>query len=397
MSTVTTPSTGDRRDAARLVAAQLVMAILLGSLIALALVLDITRIGGILAALILAIALPVVLYRGWQGLTAVVITTAFISSLTVYVVIQSTYGRFAAVLATVLWLVLLYLLFRAVRGNVLAVPSDHAVLIANVWTGQVERAIGPIAPGPLPLLEAQIARIPLYVLDSDVTVENINTQAGHNVDKIVVHVLYQVSRELPQRVMSGIPNQGTFQNEVAQELSKSLADARNDPVFWERVLRKQIEEEVDDVVREVVFTAGTNAVETFRRRDELAEQARRRMDELARNHGVEIIELRFETVTVPGERFRNANLKAALERETMEKEIEAQREATRVKLVLGAEAEIEAERMRQLVHALRSADVPLTPEVVIQAIRATSDWTLDGEYTLLPPEPRKDGRDGAKK
>ena len=34
--------------------------------------------------------------------------------------------------------------------------------------------------------------------------------------------------------------------------------------------------------------------------------------------------------------------------------------------------------------ALRESNVEITPDVVIRAIRAASDWTLDGDYSLQP-------------
>jgi hypothetical protein len=59
-------------------------------------------------------------------------------------------------------------------------------------------------------------------------------------------------------------------------------------------------------------------------------------------------------------------------------------EAARVRRVLASEVEAEADRVKAIIEALRVSNVEITPDVVIRAIRAASDWVLDSDYTLLP-------------
>jgi len=69
--------------------------------------------------------------------------------------------------------------------------------------------------------------------------------------------------------------------------------------------------------------------------------------------------------------------------------------------MLTSEVEAEALRVRAIIDALRQSGVEITADIVIKAIHAASDRTLDGDYqlppttapiSLPPPPPRPDKR-----
>jgi hypothetical protein len=160
---------------------------------------------------------------------------------------------------------------------------------------------------------------------------------------------------------------------------------RTEVAFWEKLLINLIKDIAEKVIREVVFDSAQNAVEVYNRREELEEETLLKLGERMNAWGLRVVLLEFERIDVEPDRFKNANMEMVLERETRMKRIEAEREATRVRLVLQSEVDIEAERVRAIIDALRQSNVELTPDVVIKAIRAASDWVMESDYTLLPP------------
>jgi hypothetical protein len=59
-------------------------------------------------------------------------------------------------------------------------------------------------------------------------------------------------------------------------------------------------------------------------------------------------------------------------------------EADRIRQVLSSEVDAEAQRVRAIIEALKESGVEITPDVVVRAIRAASDWVMESEYSLQP-------------
>jgi hypothetical protein len=93
--------------------------------------------------------------------------------------------------------------------------------------------------------------------------------------------------------------------------------------------------------------------------------------------------LDFEQVVVKPELFKGLNREQMIERETRMKQIEADREAYRVRKIKTAEAEAEAERVAAMIRSLRDEGVELPPEVVISAIRGSDSSILEGDFIPL--------------
>lgn len=405
MTSVTSGSGYSGRLAARNVTAGIVLSVLFVSLIVIYLVTPDQRLALQIAVVILAIALPVALYGEWRSLATLAILAGFVSVAAAALLGNARFGIVGGVLLALLWLLGLFLIFRSLRNNVLIVPRDRVYLVLNNFTGEVSQVRGPIAPPPIPGVETLVAALPLYDLNDDHKIDKVNTVSGQNIDEIQVHVRYRVDPDRSALVYTGIPNRGEYQAEVAKEMGKQEHLAPLDVNFWEQLLHRLMNEELDDIVRHVVFnqTEIKRPIQAYAQRELLASQVRSELDVYVSRRGIIVNELRLEFLGVPEEKFRNPYDVDQLARESGLERVKAEREATRLRELLAAAAEVEKQRLQQIIEALHRAEVEVTPDVLKDAIRAASDWVIEGEYTLMQPEPpkpaggdKKDSKDGKK-
>jgi len=361
-----------------------------------------------LSVLIMLVGLIMSQSRSWRDIGILAIIAALVSLVAAALVGNARFGTLGTVVTTLVWEFILMALFSWGQRNILTVPRDRAILIVNRYNGLLHVAEGPIAPPLVPFVETKLAVIPLYELNTLVHLEKINTRARHNIDAIDVHVHYRVTA--PRRALGGIPNRSQAQSKIAEEMRKELNEARRDVIFWERLLNHQMELEVDDIVRAVIYNnvVAQNALEIYTNREALAEMVRERLSKLVERWGVSLINLEIERIDVNPEIFRGINKAFVREDETTLKRIEAEREATRILVTGEAEAKTEAMRVMELVRAVQSAGVDLSPEdlreIVIDAIRASSDIGFESVFghpaTEPPPTPKPAGDkkdNGAKK
>jgi regulator of protease activity HflC (stomatin/prohibitin superfamily) len=360
-----------------------------------------------LSVLIMLVGLIMSQSRSWGDIGILAIIAALVSLVAAALVGNARFGTIGTVVTTLVWGLILMALFSWGQRNILTVPRDRAILIVNRYSGLLQVAEGPIAPPLVPFVEIKLAVIPLYELNTQVHLEKINTRARHNIDAIDVHVHYRVTA--PRRALGGIPNRSQAQSKLAEEMHKELNEARRDVIFWERLLHHQMELEVDDIVRAVIYNnvVAQNALEIYTNREALAEMVRERLSKLVERWGVSIINLEIERIDVNQDIFRGINKAFVREDETTLKRIEAEREATRIVLTGEAQAESEAKRVEKLVSAVQKAGIDLSPadlrEIVIDALRASSDMGFEGVFarpTSEPPAPRPSGDkkdNGAKK
>jgi len=362
-----------------------IMGLLFLSLLVIYLVVPQSSLLTFLCVITLAISLIVALTSDWTDLNVLGMFAALVSLIAAYFLGASLrLGPIGSVLLMVLWAVALVLLFRQIRRRLWVVPDDRVVVLRNPYTGELY-----IAPSTVSPIDWVVATLPLYRLQADLEIPKINTKAGHDVDMIVVQIHFKIaSRYDAIKVLDSYTNRHKEQGDMAKELGKELETVRREVAFWERLLIKLMKDIAEKVIRDIVFDNAANAVDVYNRRDELSSQTFADLDERIDRWGLEVTLLEFERVVVEGERFKNANMETFLERETRMERIKAEREATRVRLVLETEVDIEAQRVKAIIDALRQSEVDITPDVVIRAIRAASDWVMESDYTLLPaPEP----------
>jgi len=335
-----------------------------------------------LSVLIMLVGLIMAQSSSWRDIGILAAVAVIVSMVAIALVANPRLGLVGTVIALLVWGLVLFALFSSARRTILLLPRDRAILIQNNLTGIVHLADGPIATPNMPFVERVVAIIPLYELSTDVKVERVNTQR-QNVDAIDVHILYKVKD--PHSTLIGIPNLDQAQSTVAKEMNQDLSIARQQPGFWENLLNRQMKIDTDDVVLEVTFDNrfAQNPLEVFSKRQDLEQTVIDRLRRLVGRWGVELIDLRFERVEFNPEIAKSINKAGVRQDETELKEIEAKRDAMRIDLVLGAEINAEAERVRAIITALRDSGVEVTPDLIVKAITATSDWQMEGDFSLL--------------
>ncbi|HEU5099480.1 MAG TPA: SPFH domain-containing protein [Roseiflexaceae bacterium] len=338
-----------------------------------------------LSVLIMLVGLIMAQSRNWRDILILASVSVIVSMVAIGLLASARLGRAGTFLVLLLWAGLLFLVFTSVRRTIMPLPRDRAILIRNLITGSVRPADGPIVVPNIPYMEQVIATIPLYTLNTNAVVEKINTKRM-NVDLIDVQVRYKVKD--PKLALGGIPNLSQAQRDAAKELSKDVSEARSDLIFWESLLNRRMRQDIDLVVREVIFDNGfaQNPLEVQTKRLDLTEEIKERLRDQVRLWGGEVITLGLDRVEVNPEVRKAINKLPARNEETEVKEIEAQRDAYRIREVLGAEVEIEARRVKAIIDALQSANIPIDAEV-LKALTVTADWQMDGDFSVLAQQP----------
>jgi hypothetical protein len=335
----------------------------------------------ILGVVLLALGLYIAVDGGWGELLILVFFAALVSIVAAYIVSQVRFGPIGAVVIPLLWTIVVFLLLRRLLRGIRPVPLDPASPAILISRGADRRPY--LAPPPLviPLLQPIVAIIPRKILIEEFDVDDVNVEPGHNVDRIVVNVRYRIVDPVEAYVHAS----QTTLDEAAGKTGKGLADARLEVTFWERLFEEHLLKiDVIKAVREVAFDQAAGAVALYKNRVKLAAQVLERLNALVQDWGAEAELVELDFFKVDGDRFRNADPERRRALELAEATHLATMEANRLRQVLGSEVEAEAQRVKAIIEALRQSNVEITPDVVIRAIRAASDWTMDGEYSLQP-------------
>lgn len=368
-------------QSARYAAASLVLGLMFVALVVIYLSVPQSDVVTFLSVIIMAVSLIIALNGSWNEIGMMAAFAALVSLIATYFFGRDMLGNVGAVVFPLAWAGILLYVFRWISSRTVVVPEDHAIMVARFYSGTLYRLTPPLAPPLIPLLERRVATIPLYELSQDVKVAKINTGGSHSIESVDVHLRYKVAS--PEFALGNIPNRGQIQNEVAREMGRELDQARLDVAFWEKLLGRQLREEVDDIVREVIFAETKSAVIAYQERQRISREVFRRLNELINRWGVTVNRVDIDYFEVPEDRFRSANPEATIERETRMREIEAEREARRIRVTSEAEAQAEAERVRGIVRALRDEGVEISPEMISAIL--LPDWSVEAEALLPPP------------
>jgi hypothetical protein len=340
-----------------------------------------------LSVLIMLVGLIMAQSQSWRDIGILASVSVIVSLVAVALVASERFGRIGTFVALLAWGIVLYALFSSAWRGLVTVPSDKAILIRNILTGHTYRADGPITAPNMPLMERIVAIIPLYELHEDLTISGLNATRPHNVDEIKMWIRYSVVS--PTDAFKGIPRYTLTQEELASDMKSNVREARQNPAFWERLLGKQMCHEGEEIARDVFHTNvyTQNALDLYNNRRDVAEDIMMRLNEHVQRWGVKVQRLDIDFVKVDRDILRAINKKTAQDTETEDKRIEAMRDATRIDLVLEAEVNAEAKRVSAILAALKDAGVELTPELVVGAINAASDWQMEGDFSLLTQNP----------
>jgi len=370
------------QDRVKNAANEAVMGLLFVSLLVIYLVVPQGSLVTFLCVVILAISLIVAVSSDWSELNALAVFAGIISLVAAFFLGRTLrFGTTSGILLALLWGGVLYVVSQRLLRDIRLVatdPDSPAILIAH---GVDRRPYVAEPPLVIPWIQPVVAIIPRKVLIDEIEINDINTQGRHNIDKVVVHVRYQITD--PVNAFMHTP-QVTL-NEAAQKMNKSLAEARLDVTFWENLFEKHLlKVDVIKAVREVVFEQPGGAVAHYDKREELAKLIRKRLNQLMDDWGATAKLIELDHFKLDPDRVRNADPARRRDSEVAEAEHLSKIEAARVKRVLSSEVEAEADRVKAIIEALRVSNVEITPDVVIRAIRAASDWVMESDYTLLP-------------
>jgi hypothetical protein len=361
-----------------------VLGLLLASLLAIYLVSGASFNITVLGVILLAFGLYIAVDGDWNELVVLAALSALVSLIAVFLVARARLGTIGAVILPLVWAIMLFFLGRWMLRGIRPVPRvevDPEYPAYVITRGGDRRLYSAPPPLVIPFFQRIVAVIPRKTLIEEINVDDVNVVPGHNVDRITVHVRYKIVDPLEAYVHAS----QTTLDEAARKTGKSLEEARLDVTFWERLFEDHLLKlDVAKAVREVAFQQGTGAHILYRDRVSLAEQVLERLNELVDEWGAKVEIVEMDAFKVDGERFRNADPERRRTIEFAEAEHNAKMEAERLRRVLGSEVEAEAQRVRAIIEALRQSEVEITPDVVIRAIRAASDWTMDGEYSLQP-------------
>ncbi|GIW02337.1 SPFH domain-containing protein [Roseiflexus sp.] len=376
---------GRNDQSARYAAASLVLGLMFVSLVVIYLTVPQNDTVTLLCVVIMAVSLLIALNGDWNEIGMMAAFAALTSLMASYFFGRDVLGDTGGVLFPLVWIGVLLYVFRWISSHTVVVPEDHAIMVARFYSGSLYRLQPPLAPPLIPLLERRVATIPLYELSHDVKVAKINTGGSHSIDEVEVHLRYRVKN--PEFALANIPNRGQIQNDVAREMGRDLERARLDVAFWEKLLARQLTHEVDDIVREVIFAETKSATDAYQKRHHISREVLRRLNELTQRWGVVVTRVDIDYFSVPEDRFRSPDPDGPVKQEVK-----------RILETSKAEAQAEAERIRNIVRVLREEGIEISPEIIGALL--IPEWT--GEIEALPPpatmqpSSNKPGNGGAK-
>lgn len=349
-----------------------------------------------LSVVIMAIGLIIGVVGDREEVMMMAGLAAIISLLAAYFWGQSRFGLVGSVLVTIVWGILLFVAAQRASADTVVIPEDHAYMIAPFLSQHVYPLTTSASSLVMPFLDRHIATIPTYELTKDTRIKEINLVPIHDVTEMSVHTRYQVTE--PSRTLRGIPNRGTLQNEVAKDMSITVGRARLDVAFWERLLERQMNETVEDIVRRILFKGGEDSTEphekmslnleaAYKNRTRIAEMVKHELHQVVQRWGVTIKEVTIDFVKADKDVLKGLKgdpLDKDLEKNKKTAEALAVNEAQRVRVL----SEAEAQRMRNLIAAVKQAEPDLNPEaikeIVVNALLAEG---LDEDFYPTPTAP----------
>jgi hypothetical protein len=233
------------------VAASAILALMFASLLVIYVVVPQNDLVTYLSVVIMAIGLVIAFVGDVDEIMMLAGLAGLVSLVAAFFAGQARFGNIGGIVAVLAWGLTLFLVARRASTETVVIPEDHAFMIAPFLSSQAQPLTSPVPISTLPYLDRHVATIPTYELVNSVDVHDVNLWPTHNVKKVVVQVRYNVVN--PSYTLRGIPNRGQIQSDVARDMSLSLSKARLDVAFWEKLLVRQMKEEVDDVVRQVLF------------------------------------------------------------------------------------------------------------------------------------------------
>jgi len=258
-----------------------------------------------------------------------------------------------------------YMLFLAILSRSgLNVEEGEVLLIQRRMDHQhVIRPPGLHSP-MVPALEAGVAVMPTYTIETDVDVELVDTSFLHKVDRITVDTACRIIQHFPQdgepipvelryegflKLPYNYPNRDHVFRELAEKRNKPIIEARMTADFWIEAIQHQIKQDVDEELRTIIHNhtfynsdkraySKLGPADISSRRAELSVLLRQKIQETVQHWGIEILQLNITQVILNPDRVKAFYQDMSINREIQEAERKLKLEVSRTRELADAEA-----------------------------------------------------------
>ena len=214
-------------------------------------------------------------------------------------------------------------------------------------------------------LEAGIAIMPTYNIQTEVIVQEVDTHGLFKVERIVVDILARIIQHFPRqneqlpvelryegflRLPYHYPNRDRVFKEMADEIGISPAEARMSPDFWIKAIQRQIAHDADEELRAVIHNQRFNLndgkvdylapTDISEYRQEIAAVLKQRLQKEVQHWGIEILDVSMTQVLLHPQSVELYHKEKMIEIEERDAERRAQIEARQRRIMAEAEHEI---------------------------------------------------------
>ena len=258
-----------------------------------------------------------------------------------------------------------YMLFLAILSRSgLNVEEGEVLLIQRRMDHQhVIRPPGLHSP-MVPALEAGVAVMPTYMIETDVDIELVDTSFLHKVDRITVDTACRIIQHFPQdgetipvelryegflKLPYNYPNRDHVFRELAEKRNKPITEARMTADFWIEAIQHQIKHDVDEELRTIIHNhtfynsdkraySKLGPADISSRRAELSVLLRQKIQETVQHWGIEILQLNITQVILNPDRVKAFYQDMIINKEIQEAERKLKLEVSRTRELADAEA-----------------------------------------------------------
>jgi len=216
----------------------------------------------------------------------------------------------------------------------------------------------------VPALEAGIAVMPTYNIETDVDVDMVDTSVLHKVDRITVDTKCRIIQHFPEgnepipvemryegflKLPYNYPNRDHVFKELADRRNQPITEARMTADFWIEAIQRQISHDVDQELRAIIHDSTfynpekrsygkLGPADISARRSEVSSLLRQRVQEQVTQWGIEVLELDITQVMLNPDRIRAFYQEFSNNREIRDAERKLRLEVSRTRELAEAES-----------------------------------------------------------
>lgn len=209
----------------------------------------------------------------------------------------------------------------------------------------------------VPALEAGVAVMPTYTIQTDVNVEMVDTFTLHKVDKITVDTTCRIIQHFPPegedasvemryegflKLPYNYPNRDHIFKELSDKRNKPVSESRMTADFWIEAIQLQIERNVDEELRNIIHDSTfynpdkrsygkLGPADISARRAEVSAILKQHLQEKVQHWGIEMLEVGITQVILNPDRVKAFYQETMINREMQEAERNAKKEAMRTR------------------------------------------------------------------